>query len=178
MIKATLRQDLLKQLCHFPKAAKSAADEQLLERLCQTASYRRAETLATYLSLPHECNTKPLIDRALTDGKRVVVPKVISAGQMVFMDYNSQHLSPGPFGILEPDCGQPIAPSEIDLIHVPGLGFNAQGFRIGYGGGFYDRYLANFSGQTLATLYSFQSVEWSPNSHDVAVKEMLIDDNH
>lgn len=64
--------------------------------------------------------------------------------------------------------------SEIDLIHVPGLVFQSTGYRIGYGGGYYDRYLADFAGKTVSTIYSIQQKEFQPDAFDQAVQEVLV----
>ena len=62
---------------------------------------------------------------------------------------------------------------KFDVIHVPGVGFNPAGFRIGYGGGYYDRYLADYDGHTVSTIYEFQKVEFQADCHDMAVKEVF-----
>ena len=67
-----------------------------------------------------------------------------------------------------------MEPSQIDLIHVPGLTFTREGYRIGYGGGYYDRYLENFAGQTMSTIYPCQIQTFNPDSHDIPVQEVLI----
>ena len=64
--------------------------------------------------------------------------------------------------------------SEIDLIHVPGVVFQSKGYRIGYGGGYYDRYLADFAGKTVSTIYSIQQKEFQPAAFDQAVQEVLV----
>ena len=66
--------------------------------------------------------------------------------------------------------------SQIDLIHVPGLVFTTEGYRIGYGGGYYDRYLEHFSGHTLSTTYPCQIQDFIPEKHDIPVQEVLIDE--
>lgn len=82
----------------------------------------------------------------------------------------------GAFGILEPIGDQPVPKSTIDLIHVPGVVFDPSGYRIGYGGGFYDRYLADYGGVTLATAYGFQLGDVVAEPHDIPVKELVIDE--
>lgn len=176
MIKATQRSQVLARLKHFPKEEKVRADRRLLAQFLASRAYREARTVATYLSLPHEVDTSSLIAQAVADGKRVVVPKVLGSGCMVFVAYEADRLVAGAFGILEPANSQPVPKSAIDLIHVPGVVFNRSGYRIGYGGGFYDRYLADYQGWTLSTLYGCQLGELVPEPHDLPVKELLIDD--
>ena len=73
---------------------------------------------------------------------------------------------------MEPISEEAVEKTEIDLIHVPGVVFNSQGFRIGYGGGYYDRYLADFCRRhPSAGIYSFQNSDFEPNYHDIAVRK-------
>ena len=64
--------------------------------------------------------------------------------------------------------------TEIDLIHVPGVVFQSKGYRIGYGGGYYDRYLEDFTGKTVSTIYSIQQKDFQPDTFDQAVQEVLV----
>ncbi|MBF0698961.1 5-formyltetrahydrofolate cyclo-ligase [Streptococcus danieliae] len=167
--------DLLKQQSPERKAL---ADQRLLEQFLASPAYGQAEVLASYLSLAHEVNTQALLEQARLDGKRLLVPKVVKPGQMAFVDYDPERLQPGAYGILEPtnDPDPRLTLADIDLIHVPGLVFNRAGYRIGYGGGYYDRILTHFPGWTLATIYAVQLADFIPQAHDQAVKELLIDD--
>lgn len=176
MDKRTARRAILDRLKTLPAGAKQLADACLMERLLASSAYQEAMVLATYLPLPHEVDNRLLLQQAKRDGKQVLVPKILGPGQMVFVPYEADRLRQGPMGILEPTDSLEVAPQAIDLIHVPGLLFNRQGYRIGYGGGFYDRYLAQFSGAAVATLYACQLVEFMPDDHDHPVKELLIDD--
>lgn len=93
---------------------------------------------------------------------------------MIFVDYDESRLQKSSFGLMEPTSEEAVDKTEIDLIHVPGVVFNSQGFRIGYGGGYYDRYLADYTGASISTIYAVQQAEFLPAQHDVAVKELLI----
>ena len=94
------------------------------------------------------------------------------------MDYDERHLQKSSFGLMEPTSEEAVDKTEIDLIHVPGVVFNSQGFRIGYGGGYYDRYLADFAGASISSIYSFQQSDFEPDYHDIAVKEVLTYELH
>lgn len=173
MTKKKQRQEILAWLRVWSPEEKALVDQGLLERLLKHDAYRQAQTVATYLSLPHEWQTAPFIERALSDGKQVVVPKLVGDAEMIFVPYRSDELTEGALGILSPTSHDVVDKSEIDLIHVPGLLFNRQGYRIGYGGGFYDRYLADYEGMTLATVYEKQLCHFTPEPHDIAVKELI-----
>lgn len=92
---------------------------------------------------------------------------------MIFVDYQKDNLRTTPFGLLEPVNDRAVEKASIDLIHVPGLIFNNKGFRIGYGAGYFDRYLSDFEGDTISTIYRCQRQDFVEEKHDVAVKEVL-----
>ena len=126
----------------------------------------------------HEVSTADFIKQAQLDGKRVLVPKTYGQGRMIFVDYDESHLRKSSFDLMEPISEEAVDKTEIDLIHVPGVVFNSQGFRIGYGGGYYDRYLADFAGASISSIYSFQKSDFEPDYHDIAVKEVLTYELH
>lgn len=173
MLKKELRQEVLKALKEQETDLKKTLDTALVHRLLSHPDYQSARTVATYLALPFEVDTTLFIRQALKDGKRVLVPKVIGPGQMIFVDYDDANLVLSNFGVLEPKSSLEVVSSEIDMIHVPGLVFNAQGYRIGFGGGFYDRYLETFTGATLSTVYPIQYREFVPEAHDLPVREVI-----
>lgn len=92
---------------------------------------------------------------------------------MIFVPYHPDELQETSFGLREPVCEEEISKSAIDLILLPGIVFNSEGFRIGFGGGYYDRYFTDFKGATVSLIYPFQRVEFVQESHDVAIKEVL-----
>lgn len=98
---------------------------------------------------------------------------------MDFVVYDPQQLVKTSFGLQEPQGNlEVVEASRIDLIHVPGLAFTTKGYRIGYGGGYYDRYLEHFSGHTLSTIYPCQVQDFMPENHDIPVQEVLIDEGN
>ena len=92
---------------------------------------------------------------------------------MIFVDYDPDNLVATSFGLMEPASDLAVEKSEIDLIHVPGVVFNAEGYRIGYGAGYYDRYLSDFEGETVSTVYPCQKHDFQPDSYDIPVKEVV-----
>lgn len=164
---------MIEQLKKQNKAVKAQRDRELLSHFIALEAYKQAQTLATYLAFPFEFNTSLLIEQAQKDGKKVVVPKVYGQGKMIFVSYDAADLRTSTFGLKEPISDRAVAQSLIDLIHVPGLAFNNDGYRIGFGGGYYDRYLSDFKGSTVSTIYPFQSLAFEPSSFDIPVKEVL-----
>ena len=173
-MKKELRQTVLKQMKKLSGKEKEQADSWLTQRLLSSAAYQEAQVMATYLSMPHEVSTASFIKQAQLDGKRVLVPKTYGQGRMIFVDYDESRLQKSSFGLLEPMSEEAVEKTEIDLIHVPGVVFNSQGFRIGYGGGYYDRYLDDYEGTSVSTIYQVQQEDFTPAQHDVAVKELIM----
>ena len=178
-MKSELRKQVLQEMKALSQEQKQAIDQALTERLLQHPFYQEAKIIATYLSFPHEFQTQELIEQALKDGKKVLIPKTYPKGRMDFVVYDPQQLVKTSFGLLEPQGDLEVVDvSQIDLIHVPGLAFTTEGYRIGYGGGYYDRYLKHFSGHTLSTVYPSQVQDFIPEKHDIPVQEVLIDEGN
>ena len=178
-MKSELRKQVLQEMKAIPRTQKVTMDLALTERLLQHPFYQEAKIIATYLSFPHEFQTQELIEQALKDDKKVLIPKTYPKGRMDFVVYNPQQLVKTSFGLLEPQGDlEVVDASQIDLIHVPGLAFTREGYRIGYGGGYYDRYLKHFTGHTLSTVYPCQIRDFIPEDHDIPVQEGLIDERN
>ena len=178
-MKSELRKQVLQEMKANPREQKQFIDQALTERLLQHPFYQEAKVIATYLSFPHEFQTQGLIEQALKDGKKVLIPKTYPKGRMEFVVYHPQQLVKTSFGLLEPQGDlEVVEPYQIDLIHVPGLAFTTEGYRIGYGGGYYDRYLEHFAGHTMSTIYPCQVQEFNSEDHDIAVQEVLIDERN
>jgi 5-formyltetrahydrofolate cyclo-ligase len=150
----------------------------LAGRLYETPQYSAAKSVYVYLSFNQEVRTEPIIRRAWADGKRVAVPKVMG-DEMVFIYLDSfDALSPqGAFGILEPASDAPAADDAHALVIVPGLAFDRAGHRVGYGGGYYDRFLARETEHpTVALCFDFQRVDaLEAEAHDVPVDQVISD---
>lgn len=174
-MKKALRKQVLQELKFLSAEEKEVMDAWLTEQLLLHPFYKEAKTIATYLSFPHEFQTARLIEQAQKDGKTILIPKTYPHGKMDFVVYKPEQLERNSFGLLEPQGDFTILePSQIDLIHVPGLAFNPSGYRIGYGGGYYDRYLSNYSGNSISTLYPCQIQNFQHEHYDIPVEEVLI----
>ena len=178
-MKAELRKQVLQEMKAIPREQKQAMDQALMDQFLKHPFYQEANTIATYLSFPHEFQTQELIEQALKDGKKVLIPKTYPKGCMDFVVYNPQQLVKTPFGLLEPQGDlEVVDASQIDLIHVPGLVFTTEGYRVGYGGGYYDRYLEHFLGHSMSTIYPCQIRDFIPEDHDIPVQEVLVDEGN
>ena len=137
----------------------NCASLRLGELFRQHPLYQNAKTIYGYLPYNQEVRTVPMLEQALRDGKRVAVPKVIGE-DMKFFYLNDFACQLGYCNIPEPTGNEPEADDPTALVLMPGLVFDPQGHRIGYGGGFYDRFLAQEPGHpTLALCYDFQMVD-------------------
>ena len=158
------KQELRKAI----RARKRAMTEEEIERrsrsLCQkfleSDAYRACRTLYVYLPYNQEVRTVPILAQALADGKQVAVPKVYGDDMKFIVLTDLTQVSRGYAGIPEPIADEPVAEDETALVLMPGLAFDPQGHRIGYGGGFYDKFLSREPNHpTLALCYEFQMVE-------------------
>lgn len=129
----------------------------LAEKFYHTPAYQAASTIYGYLPYNQEVRTVPMLQRALDEGKRVAVPKVYGEEMRFIYLEDLTQVSKGYAGIPEPIADAPVAEDKQALVLMPGLAFDPQGHRIGYGGGFYDKFLAKEPHHpTLALCYEFQ----------------------
>ena len=129
----------------------------LAEKFYNSPAYQAASTIYGYLPYNQEVRTVPMLQRALDEGKRVAVPKVYGEEMRFIYLEDLTQVSKGYAGIPEPIADAPVAEDRRALVLMPGLAFDPQGHRIGYGGGFYDRFLAQEPHHpTLALCYEFQ----------------------
>ena len=147
----------------MPIKEKGAADAAIFSLL--SPYLEKGKHVAAFASMPEEINLDGLFQTAV----QLYFPKIIKKGQMEFYPVSSdEDFSKGAYGILEPQSVEKVAKDKIDIFIVPLLAFNAQGYRIGYGGGYYDRYLKDAPGLKIGIGYSFQQLEESfQNDYDV-----------
>ena len=147
----------------------------LAEKFAQSDAYKAAKTIYGYLPYNQEVRTVPMLRRALEEGKRVAVPKVYGDDmKFIYLDDLSQ-VAKGYAGIPEPVDDGPVATDTQALVLMPGLVFDKAGHRIGYGGGFYDRFLSREPDHpTVALCYDFQVMEKiETESFDIPVDVVL-----
>ena len=182
--KQALRAKYKKLRQNCPPEVKRRLDEKLTESFLSLNEYKSCETLFTFVSSPIECDTRKIIERALADGKKAAVPKCVSRfGNMRFYYINSlDDLAGGMYGILEPDESRckPADSYENALCIVPGLCFDYRHYRVGFGKGYYDRFLEQFSGVSVGICYSKYIESEIPRgafdrNTDILVTEKFID---
>lgn len=143
-LKKELRREILEKRSNLPEEYCAQADKDILERLLKLLSGRKDQVIFTYVSRAGEPDTRRFIDRALAGGKTIAVPRCQGPGIMkACRILGPEDLEEGAYHILEPkDFCQEIKPEEIDLAVVPCVSCSRSGRRLGYGGGYYDRYLS------------------------------------
>jgi 5-formyltetrahydrofolate cyclo-ligase len=152
----------------LPPRERELASQRILQQILQREAYQRARVLHTYVSWQDEVDTHQLIRAALHAGRLVAVPKVRRESHMLahFFIGSFEALAPGTLGILEPSeekgAKQAVTPDNIDLVIVPGLAFDRQGNRLGYGAGYYDRFLAEITALKIGVAFAVQIVEEVP----------------
>lgn len=156
-LKAELRGRYKKLRLQLSPEVKEELDQKILNRVMNLWQYREAGLILTYVSTPIEVNTRRLIEKSLLAGKRVAVPRCVpGTREMEFYLIRSiEELSPGTFGVLEPSPEHSVLLEDFSkgLCIVPALSFDYQGYRLGYGKGYYDRFLARFGGSSVGLCY-------------------------
>ena len=163
---------LKRQMTQEQIAAKSA---ELCALFTATEAYRNAKSISGYMNYNQEVRTMAILEQALRDGKRVSIPKCYGAEmKFIWMDDLSK-VEKSSCGIPEPIADEPIADDETALVLMPGMAFDHQGRRIGYGGGFYDKFLAAEPNHpTVALCFDFQVVDQLPTEeYDIPVDLVL-----
>lgn len=175
MDKASLRREIREKKRAMTPAQVEEKSRILTAMFLETEQYRNATTLYAYLPYNQEVRTEGIMTRALADGKRVAVPKIYGKEMRFLYLEDISQVSPGYAGIPEPIGDGPVAEDPGALVLLPGLAFDKAGRRIGYGGGFYDKFLAAEPGHpTMALCYDFQMVErLETEAFDIPVDTVL-----
>lgn len=176
--KKQLRKRVLSMRNSLDKDNKNSFDREIFNKLVLSELYNKSMNIFIYISFGSEVETKDIIMKALDDGKKVYVPKINGENnEMKAINIESlEGLVENSFGILEPISDVEISKEKIDLIIVPGAVFDKEGNRIGYGGGYYDRYLEAIKDKKnkIALVYDFQIVDYIPNEvHDIKVDYII-----
>ena len=176
--KKEIRQRLLEKCRTLSDLKRELLESKMLTYLINWENFKKARSIHIFISKKYEPKTSKIIDLCWTSGIQISVPCVKSDSDELFHSkLNSfNDLSPGPFGVLEPTHNKRIKsyPKNFDIVIVPGIAFDNQGGRIGYGKGYYDRFLVKTRAFRLALAYDFQVLENLPTEkHDVTMHGIL-----
>lgn len=157
-IKIRLRANFRKYRERLAPEQKLKMDSAIQARLLAMKEYAQADTVFTYVSKPIEVDTIGLISAAFLNHKKVAVPRCVPGTRDMEFYYISsiEELEPGTFGVLEPNPEKSMLVTDFNsgICIVPGLSFDAQGYRLGYGKGYYDRFLNDFKGIKAGLCYT------------------------
>ena len=177
--KQRLREERLAAREALSEQERSVLDDCITQKLLATSEYAEAITVLTYVSVSSEVSTRMFIECALRDGKTVAVPRCLPGHCLEFVAItSSDQLMAAPFGLLEPPKELPVLTEEqmdASICIVPALLVDTKGYRLGYGAGFYDRFLSTYPGKKICLAYQQNlSRETLPHTaFDVAV-DMVI----
>lgn len=175
MLESTPKHELRKQCRALRRELgeehRQRASRSICEHLAAWEIFQRAETVAAYLPMKAEVDLRPLLEQF--PAKRWLLPRIApeEGHRMDFHIYDPARLVVHPFGMAEPAADLPVvAAAEIELVLAPGLAYDRQGWRLGYGGGYYDRFLSHFDGISVGVAYQALVLESVPHSgYDVPV---------
>jgi 5-formyltetrahydrofolate cyclo-ligase len=170
--KSQLRQKLRKLRASLGDETRSRASQLICEALEAWPIFQQSETILTYMPIKGEADLTPLLTRH--PEKQWILPRIIPEEdhRMVFHAYDAGRLVLHPFGMAEPTADSPIVPREaLQLVLVPGMAFDRQGWRLGYGGGYFDRFLKSFMGISVGIVFCALFLESLPHGEfDVSMQ--------
>lgn len=175
MEKTEIRKKVRQARDQLTKAKRQEKSDVICEKLINSEAFKQAKCIYTYRDFGSEVCVRTLIDACFEQNKRIAVPKVFGKELRFFYISSYADLTCGYAGIPEPIGGLPKANETDALVIVPGIAFDRQRNRCGYGGGFYDRYLAvHKKHQTIALAFELQMVKCVPtDAFDISVQRII-----
>lgn len=174
-----LRREILAQRDKLALAEQENYSERIMERVLELKQFQSAAVVCVYVDFRSEVKTRPLIDHILKSGKKVVLPVTLVQEKdllTVSITDPDKELAPGYCTIPEPIAAirkkQAVSPESLDIIFLPGSVFDEQGGRMGYGGGYYDRFVSKKAPQAfrVGLCYELQMIKQAPlQAHDEAM---------
>ncbi len=181
-VKNDLRAKYRRLREEMPVHIRKKIDAEVATQVRRLWQYQRNAVLLTYVSTPIEVDTRQIIDQALKDGKRVAVPYCVPGTRdMEFYFIGSlEELHPGSFGVLEPDPekAEKLTDYTRGICLVPAFSYDWQGYRLGYGKGYYDRFLSRFEGNIVGICYSACVQRTLPHGRYDRQVELLATENY
>lgn len=175
--KKVFRQQQLTKLAAQKEATKEAA-QHLLAKLVQTSAWKNVRSIGVTLAGEIEVPTEALIQKAYAEGKKVAFPRTLPKRQMIFLEALTEaDLERSSFGVLEPKYVPERIVSNLDLMIVPGIAFALDThYRVGFGGGYYDRYLKDFPGNKIALVapaMAYPTATWAVEAFDIPIDQLI-----
>jgi 5-formyltetrahydrofolate cyclo-ligase len=176
--KRALRREVGARRDALPPEERERLGQAVARNLLALPEVRRASTVMAFSSFGSEVDTGPIIEQLARDGRRVVLPRVEDRTIVPVAYRSGDPVKSSSFGALEPAGGDPVRPEEIDVVIVPGLAFDHRGHRVGYGGGFYDRFLGGLrpDALTVGICFSIQVVDEVPHGRGDRPVDLVVTD--
>ena len=174
--KDAIRKEVLAKRKAISPDERTAMSTDLYEQLSAYPPYQKGMLIGMYSAKSDEVDTTIIIDKAIAEGKKIALPKV-EGDQLTYYVINSRdELVKGKFGILEPPEGSiEMETFALDLIVCPGVAFDMDGHRIGYGGGFFDKTINGYMGETVSLAFPCQIVDKiEPDPWDSSMKKIIV----
>lgn len=176
--KLVIREQALANLAGMTEMMQTYLMQNMVKKVTALPTWEQAQVVALTMSQDDELSTELLIQIALLQNKTVVLPRVLPKRQMEFTTIDQDTVyARHKFGMLEPVGGRIVSPDEIDFVLVPGLAFTPNGDRIGFGGGYYDRWLPNTTATKVATTITknlYEHPTWSIEATDQRVDQVIV----
>jgi 5-formyltetrahydrofolate cyclo-ligase len=177
-MKDVIRREILAKRTSQKGAVKLAKDAMIKEKLLSLPEFRDSKVILFYMSIRGEVKTDSMISEVLQTGKKVLVPVADVKNRRLLISeiHDLNELSPGSFGVPEPKHPHEFPIDKIDLVIIPGIAFDRKGDRIGYGTGFYDRFLKTLKKTVpfIALAYDLQIVPEIPKDEmDVRISKII-----
>lgn len=177
--KKNIREEIIDKRNNLILDIKQNYDSLIFEEIINSEIYKKSKKIFTYISFGSEVDTIKLINYSFSNNKEVYVPKINkqTKDMIALKIHNFNNMSVDKWGIIEPkSVDKANIGTDFDLIIMPGIAFDKQGNRIGYGGGYYDKYISklNNASNLLALAYDFQIIQdIESESHDIKVDFIL-----
>jgi len=177
-MKDKLRRELIKLKNNLSKSELLEKSNIIKKRLFEMNEFKQASTILFYISYDNEVHTHNMIKESMSNRKKIIVPITDKDNKKLLLSElkNWNDLSHGAYNILEPrkECIIEVSLDSIDLILVPGIGFDKHGHRIGHGGGYYDKLLENATAQSIGLAFHLQVLDKIyVEKHDVSIHKII-----
>ncbi|WP_258088169.1 5-formyltetrahydrofolate cyclo-ligase [Weissella fangxianensis] len=176
--KLVIREQALANLAGMTEMMQTYLMQNMVKKVTALSTWEQAQVVALTMSQDEELSTELLIQIALLQNKTVVLPRVLPQRQMEFTTIDQDTVyARHKFGMLEPVGGRVVSPDDVDFVLVPGLAFTPTGDRIGFGGGYYDRWLPKTTATKVATTITknlYEQPTWSVEATDQLVDQVIV----
>ena len=176
--KSALRKHLLEKRDATSAELRNILSEKIHENLKKISSYTNSQNIACYFPIGSEVDTHDVMLNILKQGKNLLLPRVVDNNIQFYIVSNLEKLERGSFEIMEPKDSCEKA-KKIDCVLIPTVGVSKLGVRLGYGHGYYDRFLSSTDAVKISLTYSKQIVKSIPSdSHDIKIDWIVTEDEN